>query len=384
MDYFFVAHSNFALNLLRQQDLSKTFVISPRSISVGLATVAYLAKGPTGNEIREAILMKGLLDEHLWNQFGNLQDMIKPYKGEEESEVQVYMANKFAMRQGPDIKGDLHVFAYRMFNAGFMPFNFRNPELSSERIDMFVSGNKHNFEGMVPPEKISADTDTIMANVMLFKGRWKERFNVHDTEQMEFWTSPDSSRLTDFMAKEDSILYSANDHFQVIRLKFSDEKFALNIFLPKIRFGLMAALQELTPESIYQLLGDFQSKNVKMKLPKFKIESTYDLQDSLVALGIRKVFDPKQARFKSNGDMGIIQRVLRKITFQKTNAINVISMFAHKAIIEIDEYGASATTAVIGNRAEVGEGPSMDFVADHPFMFMLTKEDRIFFMGLYN
>ena len=104
-----------------------------------------------------------------------------------------------------------------------------------------------------------------------------------------------------------------------------------------------------------------------MSLPKFKIESEFDLNKTLSELGIKEAFT-EAADFS-----GITEA--EKL---------YISKVVHKANIAVDEEGteAAAATAVMMRKTSALL-EDVDFIVNKPFIYILrnNKNNCIYFMG---
>ncbi|KAK6040297.1 hypothetical protein COOONC_22200 [Cooperia oncophora] len=99
-----------------------------------------------------------------------------------------------------------------------------------------------------------------------------------------------------------------------------------------------------------------------------KIETDFKLKDALIAMGVTDMFS-------DHADLtGISKEPPLKI-----------SDAAHKAIIEVDEDGTTAAAASyvkVVPMSMIMDKP-VQFRADHPFVFMLTKDNNPLFMGQF-
>ncbi|VDL66994.1 unnamed protein product [Nippostrongylus brasiliensis] len=99
-----------------------------------------------------------------------------------------------------------------------------------------------------------------------------------------------------------------------------------------------------------------------------KIDTDFKLKEALIAMGLTEMFTDK-ADFS-----GITKSPPLKI-----------SDAAHRAIIEVDEDGTTAAAATVlgavNARRRVAQ-PKI-FNADHPFWFILTKDNNPLFMGQF-
>ncbi len=108
-----------------------------------------------------------------------------------------------------------------------------------------------------------------------------------------------------------------------------------------------------------------------VSIPKFELETKYDLIPPLHKLGINDAFDQNNADF-----LGIT-----------TSEQLFITSALHKAYVDVNEEGteAAAVTAIKVGVVSVDPNPPpvFTFVADHPFLFIIQDNEtgNILFMG---
>ncbi|XP_026384473.1 serpin-ZXB-like [Papaver somniferum] len=118
------------------------------------------------------------------------------------------------------------------------------------------------------------------------------------------------------------------------------------------------------------------------KVPKFKV--LFDLKASRVLkeVGIVLPFDKRNAELTEIHSGGITST-------EDNNRLHVSNVF-HKCFVEVDEEGteAAASTAFLGSlmyscMEPTTSPPRVDFVADHPFMFIIREDQSgaVLFMG---
>ena len=135
------------------------------------------------------------------------------------------------------------------------------------------------------------------------------------------------------------------------------------IVLPKERNKLTQVEKKLNDWFMPPLS---EKQLVDIHLPKFTIESNFNLIETLKRLGMIDAFESQNADFS-----GINEDVF-------------ISTVAHRALVEVNEKGteAAAGTGVAG--ADRGIGPKQkEFRADHPFIFWIKENssNTVLFLG---
>lgn len=108
---------------------------------------------------------------------------------------------------------------------------------------------------------------------------------------------------------------------------------------------------------------------VKLHLPKFKLEESYDLKSALSGMGMSDAFSQGKADFSG----------------MSAGRNLFLSNVFHKSFVEINEQG---TEAAAGTGSEVGfrtRLPTIEFNADHPFLFFIkhNKTNTILFYGRF-
>lgn len=108
-----------------------------------------------------------------------------------------------------------------------------------------------------------------------------------------------------------------------------------------------------------------KSQYVEVFLPQFKIEKNYEIKHYLEALGLRAIFDEYRADLSGIAAGGRLY----------------VSKLMHKSYIEVTEEGTEASAVTGSNIVEKQLPESSVFRADHPFLFIIRKDDIILFSG---
>jgi serpin B len=138
------------------------------------------------------------------------------------------------------------------------------------------------------------------------------------------------------------------------------------IVLPQAKDGLAALEQQLTPANLARWRSAIRRREVDVWLPRFKLESEFELSTVLTALGMVDAFGA--ADFSG-------------MTGQRDLFISVV---VHKAFVDVNEKGteAAAATAVVKTRSSLPPPPPT-FRADHPFLFLIQERrtGSVLFLG---
>jgi serpin B len=141
------------------------------------------------------------------------------------------------------------------------------------------------------------------------------------------------------------------------------------ILLPKPDQTL-DTLEANLPAVLDRVLPRLQpQERVRVFLPKFKLETQYNLTDTLSKMGMVNAFTQKADFSGLDG-----------------TADNVVSIAVHKAFVEVNEEGteaAAATAAAVCRSTSFS--PIPDFRADRPFVFLIRDRETgaILFLGRF-
>ncbi len=155
----------------------------------------------------------------------------------------------------------------------------------------------------------------------------------------------------------------SND-FQAIELPYGSNQLSMLILLPSQIDGLGRLEQQLSPAFLTNVLGQMRPQPVSIFLPRFTVTSSFDLGQTVAAMGMSDAFTPGVADFS-----GIDGRPDLFVGF-----------VLHKAWGQVNEAGTEATAATVTGLP--GTSPPY-FRADHPFVFLIrdTRTGRVLFLG---
>uniref|UniRef100_A0A0E0J2N2 Serpin domain-containing protein n=1 Tax=Oryza nivara TaxID=4536 RepID=A0A0E0J2N2_ORYNI len=230
-------------------------------------------------------------------------------------------------------------------------------------VDRVTSGL---IKEILPPGSVDHTTRLVLGNALYFKGAWTEKFDASKTKDGEFRLLDGKSVLAPFMSTSKKQYLSSYDSLKVLKLPYQKgrdlRQFSMYILLPEAQDGLwsLAAKLNSEPEFLEKRIPTRQVTVGKFKLPKFKISFGFEASDLLKILGL-------QLPFSSKADLtGMVGSPERHNLF--------VSSLFHKSFVQVDEEGteaAAASAAVVSSRSAP---VTVDFVADHPFLFLIRED----------
>jgi serpin B len=225
------------------------------------------------------------------------------------------------------------------------------------------------IKDLIPPESLGAMTRLVLTNAVYFKGDWVQPFQKRNTREEDFTVSAQEKVKVPLMHQQMKMGYAEEGTFQVLELPYAGRELSMVVLLPKKVDGLPELEKAITVDKLASLLSNLPVREVNTYLPKFKLETSFGLNPTLEALGMKRAFS-READFSGISSAEALY----------------ISAVLHKAYVDVNEEGteAAAATAVVTRAMAVRRPqPVPVFRADHPFLFLIcdTRAGSVLFMG---
>jgi serpin B len=263
-------------------------------------------------------------------------------------------------------------------NAANLDF-VTDTEGSRQTINDWVAGKTNQkIQNFFPQGSVSSQTKLVLTNAIYFKGKWQPPFDKKETEDKFFTPGWGLIKKTPTMTDEGSEYnYGEDLTSQIIELPYANRELSMYVILP--RNGIFYPFNGFWFDNSFNL-QKFESLKSSMNyekadvyLPKFKFETTYEMNKTLSKMGMSAAFS-QDADFSGMSEM--------KGVF--------INEALHKAYV--DEEGTEAAAATGFGEAMGGisvfhyDPPPKIFRADHPFMFVIVHNatGAILFLGKVN
>ncbi len=325
------------------------FVCSPLSVRVALAMAYGGARGTTAEEMARVLRA----DEGIHAAMAALAEEYDGTKG------MPALADALWVQEGAAILPAYVDLVAKRYGAPPEALDFAKADAAARRINAWVTERtRERIREIVSPDMFNANTTLVLANALHFKAAWRNAFEAKITKARPFTLASGEKVDVPFMAQTEHVGYAEKDGAVAVELPYEGGRFSMVVILPAE--GKPAAVPE-------GLLEAIKTANVSVFLPRFKIESAYDLKDTLIAMGMN-------AAFAGDADFSGIDGTRNLF----------IAVVAHKAFVAVDEAGteaAAATAVVLELKGEPG-APKV-FRADRPFVFLIRdkKSGAVLFLG---
>lgn len=170
------------------------------------------------------------------------------------------------------------------------------------------------------------------------------------------------------MRQTESFGYFKDEDYEAVEMFYEGRQLSMVILLPDVE-AFAGFEQSLDAAQLQSILGQLSMERLDLSMPKFKIESSFGLAETLAAMGMQDAFDMDKADFS-----GMTGRPDLYIT-------DVV----HKAFVDVNEEGteAAAATGVIMGLKSMPVGEPIRVEVDHPFLFLIrdVETGAVLFMG---
>ncbi|XP_055916259.1 serine protease inhibitor 42Dd-like [Eupeodes corollae] len=354
----------FAADLFHQickNKSSQNLIISPISVQTALAITYIGAKGETATELQSGLRLLVSDVEQVGRHFANI--LLR-----NNGEAKLSIANRIFTNDQYKIVPFFKEIATKYFDSDAEQLDFSQSSKAINIINKWVEEKTNKkITNVVQDGSVDCDTKAIIVNAIYFKGKWKTPFSKDMTRKSNFWVSKTESVQVDTIYGSEHFKYGEFPELNAtaVEMPYKDSDISMILILPKERDGLADLESKLSSVVINEMSAKMCVKSLDLYMPKFKIEFTTRLTDTLKALGIRSLFE--------NANLPEM--------FVSGPPVKVSDVH-HKAFIEVNEAGSEAAAATIVKISPMSlDFNKKKFNADHPFVFAITSPEIVYFVG---
>lgn len=343
------ASGAFGIRMLDKLGGDGNVVISPLSISSALSMTLNGAAGATQKEMLDALGYDKLAPLQVNEASRSMRTLL----GNVDPTVELRVANSIWAKQGQPFKPEFLTLNESAYGAKTTQLDFADPA-TPDTINRWVKeATNDKIDKIV--DQIGKDSVMFLINAVYFKGQWRTPFNKGATKDGPFTTAKGDKRNVPMMSHSASFGYAEDKGWKAAALPYGNGRIEMLVVLPAA--DLAPLVKSFSEKGWPKNLANLTEKQVVVKLPKFKLEYSETLNDSLQALGMKRAFTD-QADFSG-------------MSLDKLFVSNV----KHKTYIEVDEVGteAAAATSVEMAATSAPIDKPKEFVVDRPFLFVIRE-----------
>lgn len=369
VDHLDEASAAFAVRLHRRlRVVGDNLCASPFSIRAVLALVLAGARGGTARELAE-LLAVGDQDAAL--------ALLQAETGESLQSDALRVAAAAWIDRSVRLLPDFEASIQPLLVGGFQVVDFGSGRAVGATINEWV---RERTAGRIDSivDAVPADTRLMLVNAVTFAAKWESPLTVDEMRPRPFSSEDGRTSPLPFMSAEPHAPYARTARYEAVDLAYRDLPYSLLLVLPPADGSLSAFEDTLTAAVLADIVRHLEVQRVQVLLPRFTIESTViELPAVCAAEGCRSAFDRSAANLSG----------INGLTPPAAEAL-FVNEVRHRARIEVDETGTTATAATVAVIQEAASPrhvppPPPRFVADRPFLFVLRNRvtGSIIFMG---
>ena len=340
---------SFIRSVVAVEEKDANLAVSPYSAGVALSMLAEGAEGQTKAEFNKA-----------------LNDCL--FKSEDlggNDKITVNSVNSLWVDDNFSVRNRYVSLMQKDFDALVTTLSFSDPA-TVKAINNWCSEHTNGKITEIIDE-LSPNDVMVLVNALYFKAPWLNPFDEHMTSSAKFHGSKSVSDV-DMMARKAYMNYAEYNGCQLVELPYEGGRYAMYVLLPPEDMDINELIGYLSQESYDAAMNSLQSKEVLLKMPKVKVETSLLLNQSLQHMGIRTAFTGA-ADFKGISEMGPLS----------------LGLVKQKCYVEISEKGTEAAAVTSAQIRMTALRPSqyVRMTVDRPYLFFVTdkQESNILFAG---
>lgn len=261
-------------------------------------------------------------------------------------------------------------YGAKVESLDFLP----TPEAAVATINEWVEKKtRKKIKNLLSPDVPWGFIRLILTNAVYFKARWDSTFQENQTQDEPFKNNGTDIKDVPTMYQENEFGFFEDDDVQILAMPYNGLQAAIQLILPRKDDGLPELEASLTEEKLAGWTGKMSRYQVKVYLPRFRVESAFQLKEALGSLGMKDAFNEGRADFSEMADVEPLW----------------ISEAVHKAYVDVNEEGTVAAAATSVSTVEIEDRedpPPAVFRADHPFLLTIRANvgGAILFIGRVN
>ncbi len=322
-------------------------IVSPYSAGAALSMLEAGAQGETKVEFDNALNGTFFTSENLGG-----KDAITV-----ESTNSVWISDDFSVRNGyvNTLEKD--------FDAFVGNYDFSDPAT----VRMINNWCSEHTNGKITNiiDRLSPDMALVLVNALYFNAPWEKAFDPNLTQDDIFYGSGTERRIK-MMYKKATYQYAEFQGFQLIGIPYSGGKYSMYIVLPPKGMDLDSAIGQLDESAYNEAISRLAPEEVMLTMPKFKLETSLILNETLGKMGVRSAFG-SAADFGGISESGRLQ----------------LDLVKQKCYIDVSEKGTEAAAVTSAQVRLTSLQPQTIMTVDRPFCFIIAdlENENILFAG---
>ncbi|MDR2890652.1 MAG: serpin family protein [Alistipes sp.] len=358
------ADNAFAFELFRRvvatADDPQNAFVSPLSLTMALGMLYNGTSPEAGTEMAEALGVGDFSPEQINEYYQTMRRALLAV----DPLTALSIANSIWTREGYPVKPTFYELNREYYDAEVQNRDFDLPAT----VDQINQWCADNTNGKITKmlDRIPRETVMYLINAVYFNGRWKYEFDKEKTYDEPFALAGGGTKTTPMMNQTASLPYYEDETLQCVELPYGNGAFSMLAMLPVGSGTLDGLVAGLDAEKYNAVVSGLQEREeLAVKLPRWKQECDFLLNDPVNNLGISRIF--------AEGNLTGVADDVRL----------VVSMIRQKTFVEVNEQGTEAAAVTIIGMETTALPSEPVFFANRPFLYLIRERSTgaILFLG---
>ncbi|XP_063442633.1 antithrombin-III-like [Mytilus trossulus] len=358
----------FSTSLYRELDKTESLCISPYSITAAFLLLMVGARGRSQQQISSALFKNSIFsEEEKLKYYKSLNSYITQQAG---VNVSLASANRLFVNNRFTVLQNVRKKAKRYFEADISLKDFKRPKAAVFVMNRWVSKQTNGkIKNLIKDDWINDATVMFIINAIYFKATWEKQFSPKKTSKRDFLLPNNKKIQVDMMSISLHVPYYKGVDFTAIALPFKGGNFDMVFILPDTKVELKHIESKISLEFLSNISAGFNTKYLDIFIPKFKLQSDFDLTKELPKLAVTDIFQPSKANFSN-------------LIVEKTPNLYV-KVAVHKVVFNVNEAGVEGAAGTAFGISFRSSAPR--FLANRPFLFYVRdiKSGLLLFIGRF-
>ena len=355
-----VSDNNFAFKMFKEVSTlngANTF-FSPLSVNMALGMLYNGASGETRSEMAEALGMADFTDTEINEYYQKMAQALLNI----DPQTEIRIANSIWYRDGFPVKQPFINTNQTFFDAMVKALDF-NSSLAAGTINNWCAEKTNDRIKEIIQGQIPGDVVMYLINALYFKSKWIYEFDRAHTKQDDFSIDGNRKKKVNMMEQTTYFPYYADQYLQCVELPYGNEAFSMAVILPADNMDIGQLIDYLDNTKWQQIVSNLWYREVRLKLPRFKIECEIDLNEPVKNVGMKRIFG---GGFANISDSPLFVSEIRQKTF-----------------VEVNEEGTEAAAVTVIAMPTSIPPPPVQFFANRPFLYLIKEKSTgvILFIG---
>jgi serpin B len=364
------ADNDFAFRFFREtlatvptQADAENALVSPLSLTIALGMLYNGTSPEAGDELATTLGVGDFTKEQTNAHYKTLVDALLAA----DPQTALAIANSIWTRNTYPVKTTFYDINRKWYNAVAQSRDF-NLKATLDEINKWGADNTN---GKIPTilDAIPEDAVLYLINAVYFKSQWMDAFDKNDTRNEPFTLTGGTKTEVSMMNQQTQLPYYSDDKIECVDLPYGNGAFSMMVMMPAADGSLDDLIADLDADTYNKAVNGLIPAKVDLKLPRWKQQCDFRLNDAMKNLGTKQIFGPGS---------------LSGIADDSSLAVSEIRQ---KTFVEVNEEGTEAAAVTVVGVFVTSVGPGemepIEFHADRPFVYLIRERSTgaILFLG---